>query len=649
MTDFSFNKKMIILLVLAAIIPGIMVGAFVGLFRDLPQIRLLEDFKPSAVTRIYSSEKRLLAELFIEKRTPVPFEIMPDYLIKALLTTEDRNFYKHSGIDIKGILRAIIKDILAGEFVEGASTITQQLSKTLFLTPQKTLTRKIKEAFLAIQLERRYTKNEILALYLNQIYLGSGTYGVEAAANKYFGKSVENLNLSECAMIASLPKAPSIYSPLVNPDLAKTRRNIVLKQMADTGIISVDAYEKTAAKPVIICKNANQQKSAPYFVDYVSDFLENKIGAAMLYKGGLSVYTTISLDLQNEAEQAVLNGISEIENRMGKKGIISPDPQCALVSIDIQTGGILAMVGGKDYSKSQFNRASNALRQPGSAFKPVIYAQAIERGFSQNKTILDGPVIYKNQNNNKDWEPENFSKDFKGEMTLRKALALSKNIPAVKLIEMLGPSSTVTFAHKLGITSTLSPNLSLALGTSEVNLLELTAVYSTFPNLGKHITPYGIIEVVDRSGRVIWRIKPEQKVAMSPGGAAVITDMLQGVILHGTGKKAKVLNRPVGGKTGTTNFFRDALFVGFSPAIATGVWVGNDDFTTLGEFETGGKAALPIWIEFMKQTLKNKPYQTFDLPDTVISAPIDLSSGLRTSIEEHNSVEALFIKGNEPD
>ncbi len=650
MTGFRFNKKNIAILLLffCGAIFGVMAGVFLALTHDLPQILSLKTFTPSSITRIYSADKVLLAELFAEKRDPVPLEVIPSYLTEALVATEDRNFYQHSGIDLKGIFRAIIKDIRAGEFVEGASTITQQLAKTLFLTPRKSLLRKIKEAFLAFQIERRYTKDEIIELYLNQIYFGSGAYGVESAARIFFGKSVKDLGLAECALLASLPKAPSRYSPLINKDLALKRRNIVLRQMEETGIITEAEFNRAKEEPLHLAKQNNNLRKAPYFVNQVKSFLENTLGSSRLYKGGLTVVTTLDFKMQRAAELAVESGLSELEKRMKRNGIKTPDPQCALISLNVQTGGILAMIGGRDFSKSPFNRATDARRQPGSAFKPVVYAYAIEQGFSQSKTILDAPVVFRAGEPNKDWRPENFSGGYKGEMTLRMALTLSENIPAVRLIEMLGASSVARFGHTLGIESDLYPNLSLALGTSEVTLMNLTAAYTVFPNRGELIKPYGIMEVVDRRGRVVWRVKPQKKVVLSRADASIMTDMLCGVIQEGTGKKARVIKRPVAGKTGTTNNFKDALFIGFSPSIATGVWVGQDSFTTLGKGETGAKASLPIWIEFMTQVLLDKPIQYFDIPDAVIKVPMDPSTGCRVTGDSPHAVSALFKKGTEP-
>ena len=637
------NMTVILLLLLLGAGSGALVGAFLGLTRDLPQIRALNDFKPSSVTRILANDESLLSEMYIENRVPVSIDDMPPELIAAIVTTEDRKFFTHIGIDVKGILRAAVRDIRAGKFIEGASTITQQLAKTLFLTSQKTLFRKLQEAMLAFQIERRYTKNEILELYLNQIYLGSGAYGVSSAAEKFFGKSLSELSLAECALIAAMPRAPSRYSPLANRDLALKRRNIVLKQMLVTGNISEPEYWQAVDEPLHARKKQHQATKAPYFLDYIKHDLENRLGASLLYKGGLTIHTTLSRELQAAAEAAVADGLLSLEKRMQTRGRMDDRPQAAMVALDVQTGEILAMVGGRDYRQSTFNRAATSKRQPGSAFKPIVYAAAIERlGFAQNMTLLDAPVVFKNLDGGKDWKPENFSRTYQGEMTLRKALARSKNIPAVRLIQKTGASTVVTFSHEMGINSVLKPNLSLALGTSGVALLELTAAYAVFPNGGQSIQPFGVLEVTDDGGHVIWRVKPRKKIIMSRQNAAIMTDMLRAVITEGTGKRALELGHQVAGKTGTTDNYNDALFIGFSPDIAAGVWAGLDTPQSLGHHETGARAALPIWMAFMRAALAGRPLTYFDLPDNVVRKCMDPVTGEFLPDDAPGSVKALF-------
>ncbi len=619
--------KLVWLVALTGLLCGATAGAFLVLTKDLPQIIALENYRPSAITRIYSSDQVLIGELYAEKRDPIPLSKIPDTLIAALLTTEDRRFYQHKGINFKGILRAIVQNLRKGRYAQGGSTLTQQLAKTLFLSPRKTMIRKLREAILALQLERRYTKDELLALYLNQIYLGSGAYGVASAAQVYFDKAPTELTLSQCALIAGLPKSPSRYSPLVNPDLALKRRNIVLKQMVATGAITQAAYETAIADPLIASSAPKAKSAAHYFIGHIRQQLEDTVGADRLYKGGLTVHTTLSKRLQDAAVDAVTQGLTQLDDRRAGHKLIEPSPQAALLAVDVTTGGILAMIGGRPEGREEFNRATMARRQPGSAFKPMVYALAVEQEFNQHQTLLDAPIVFQSPDRRREWQPENFSKRYDGEVTMRFALAHSKNIPVVRLMEKLGPSSVIRFSQTLGMKSINAPNLSLALGTSETTLIELTAAYAVFANQGKFIAPYGVTAVIDNTGHTIWKAKPKQRLAMSRASAAIMTDMLESVVQEGTGRRAQVLPPPVAGKTGTTNEYRDALFVGFTPSVATGVWVGNDDATTLGPKETGARAALPIWIDFMQAALERQSQRYFDLPDTVQRIHINTKTG----------------------
>jgi penicillin-binding protein 1A len=642
------KKTTLIIIIVCGMVVGTAAGVYLVLFHDLPEIRKLESFQPSSVSRIYSSDQVLLAELYAERRDVVPLSQVPEYLKTALITTEDRTFYTHSGIDLKGVLRALVKDVKARKFVEGASTISQQLAKTLFLTNRKTVGRKLKEALLAFQLERRYTKNEILELYLNQVYFGSGAYGIQSAAALYFGKQAWDLTLPECALIAAMPKSPSRYSPLVNPELALKRRNIVLRQMRQTGQIDNQAYRAAVETPVTPAEVHDRSRQAPYFVDWVIRHLEDRIGPTRLYKGGLTVRTTLDHALQQTAEKALLNRLGELEKRMAANGITDAAPQGAVLSIDVDTGGVLCMVGGRDYSQSVYNRAVSAKRQPGSAFKPLVFACAVENGFAQNTILQDSPVAFHIPGRDTPWRPENFSRTYSGEITLRKALTRSKNIPAVRLYEQVGGQAVIALARKVGITSPLSPYLSLALGTSEVNLMELTAAYAVFPNQGNYLPPVGITLVSDSRGRVLWQPASYEQVAVSRNTAAIMVDMLQGVIREGTGRRAQTLSRPLGGKTGTTNDYKDALFVGFSPRVTTGVWVGRDVHNTLGPGETGARAALPIWIDVMQKVLEDHSVQYFDRPDDTVAVSIDPVSGHWMPPGSPGSVTALFLTGTQP-
>ncbi|MCP4023919.1 MAG: PBP1A family penicillin-binding protein [Desulfobacteraceae bacterium] len=637
----KYKNWIFLLIAFAGVFSGIAAGAFFSLLHDLPQINSLKQFKPSAVTTVYSNDGKIITRFYTEKRFPATIDKMPDTLINALITTEDRDFFKHSGIDMKSILRAIVTDIMAGEFRQGASTITQQLAKTLFLTPEKSVLRKIKEAILTLQIERRYTKNEILELYLNQVYFGSGAYGVEAASRTYFNKNVSKLTLDEAALIAGLPKAPSIYSPINNPGIAEKRRNTVLHQMLSCEMISKQSYEIARKKEIYVVKSQGKQSIAPYFVEHIKKKLKQQFDLKSIYKNGLNIYTTLNTRLQATANESIQKYMAALEHRMSKNGFAAPKPQAALIAVDIRSGGIISMVGGRSFDHSKFNRATQAQRQPGSAFKPFVYAAALQKGFSQASILLDAPLFYHISKNNS-WEVHNFSKKYSGEMTFRKALALSKNTPTARLMEMITPESAIEFAVGAGIRSPLAPNLSLALGTSEVNLLELTCAYIPFANTGIGLEPFSIKKITDIHSKIIFKNIPKKRAVMSRVDAAIITDILKAVIYEGTGTKAAKIKKDIAGKTGTTDQYKDALFIGFSPEIAVGVWVGNDDSTSLGKYETGAKAALPIWVDYITKYLSDKPYQYFDIPDGTKMIYMDPNTGQTLTKGEAKAVKALI-------
>jgi penicillin-binding protein 1A len=638
---FFLRKRIFLLIIFVGLLAGILFGSFWGLLYDLPEINHLKQFKPSSVTTIYSFDNQVITQFYLEKRFPVSIKNIPKSLIDALLVTEDRIFFNHSGINFKAILRALFHDIKAGEFKQGASTLTQQLAKTLFLSPEKSIIRKVREAILAVQIERRYTKNEILELYFNLIYLGSGAYGVEAAARTYFDTSIANVTLGQAALIAGLPKAPSVYSPLNNPELAKKRRALILKQMLDADIISQQVHDLADKEPVFIKTKTESLSRAPFFVAYLKNILKSQPNLIYEYSNGLNIHTTLDLRLQGIAETSIQKHMLNLEKRMRKNSIVNPTLESALIALDVKSGGIRSMVGGRDFSKNEFNRAVQAIRQPGSSFKPFVYATALVHGYSQRSTLLDAPLSY-SQGKNKIWEVKNFSKTHGGQMTLRKALALSKNTPAVRLMEELGPETIIEFAKKSGITSTLHPYLSLALGTSEVNLLELTAAYIPFANKGIKVVPFPIVRIMDSDGRVIFLNPVKKQSIMSRENAAVMSDMLKAVINEGTGKKASHIKKDIGGKTGTTDQYRDAHFIGISPDIALGVWVGNDDSKTLGPYETGARAALPIWIDYMEAALADKPFQYFDIPNGTKIVYMDPDTGNTLSQADPSAVRALI-------
>ncbi len=641
----SSIKRNFVFIAFIGTLTGLLTGSFLGLVYDLPEINHLKLFKPSSVTTVFSSDHRVIAQFYLEKRFPISIDKIPKSLIDALITTEDRHFFDHSGVNLKAILRALVQDIRMRSFKQGASTLTQQLAKTLFLSPEKSIIRKIREAILAVQIERRYTKNEILELYLNLVYLGSGAYGVEAAARTYFDRSVTDLTLGQAALLAGLPKAPSIYSPLNNPLLAQKRRAIVLKQMRLTNIISLSAQTLANQEPVSIKPSTEAQSPAPFFVAYLKNNLKLHPGLTSGFSNGLDIYTTLDLKLQVIAQASVNNQIERLKRRMKKNGIKTPAPEAALVAIDIKTGGILSMVGGTDFDNNQFNRAVQARRQPGSAFKPFVYATALGMGYSQAQTLLDAPLGY-SQGQGKTWEVKNFSRNYSGEMTLRKALALSKNTPVVRLLEEIKPQAVIEFAQKAGISSPLHPYLSLALGTAEVSLLELTSAYVPFANKGIQVTPSSIIRIMDADGGIVFQNSINRQSIMSRQDAAIMVDMLKAVILEGTGKRATHIKKDIAGKTGTTDHYKDAYFIGISPQIALGVWVGNDDATTLGTYETGARAALPIWIDTMEAFLKDKPVHYFDIPDGTKMIYIHPDTGKILSQSDYRAVRALIKTKN---
>jgi penicillin-binding protein 1A len=629
------------IIVFVGILTGLMVGVFLGLVYDLPEINQLKRFTPSSVTTVFSSDHQVISQFYLEKRFPVSIEKIPKILIDALVVTEDKNFFQHSGVNPKAILRALIQDIKARGFKQGASTLTQQLAKTLFLSPEKSIIRKIREAILAIQIERRYTKNEIIELYLNLVYLGSGAYGVEAAAQTFFNTSVTDITLGQAALLAGLPKAPSSYSPLNNQHLAVKRRSIVLGQMQQAKIISPQEQLLANKEPVFVKPGLAPLSHAPFFVAYLKNILNSHPGLKSGFSNGLNIYTTLNLKLQIVAENAVQKQIQQLKSRMNKNGLDNPMPQAALIGINIKSGGILSMVGGTDYTQSQFNRAVQAKRQPGSAFKPFVYATALGKGYSQKDTLWDAPLEYP-QKNNISWEVKNFSRNFGGEMTLRKALALSKNTPVVRLIEKISPQAVIAFAQKAGIHSPLNSYLSLALGTSEVSLLELTSAYIPFANRGIGVNPSAIVQITDTHGNIIFQHSADRHSIMPREDAAVMVDMLKAVVFEGTAKKAAHIKKDIAGKTGTTDQFKDAYFIGVSTDLALGVWVGNDNSTTLGPYETGARTALPIWIDYMEVFLEDKPFQYFDIPDGTKIVYIHPDTGEILSQTDSSAISALI-------
>ena len=638
-----------VLMILAGTLAGLTLALLTAVTRDLPQIQSLESFEPGAATRILAEDGSLLAELFTEKRLPLALDEIPREMQLAVIAVEDRRFHRHPGLDWIRNIGAIVADIKAGAFVEGASTITQQLARNLFLNFDKNMTRKIKEIFLALQIERRYTKDEILRLYLNQIYFGAGAYGVGAASDVYFGKPVNELTLSECALLAGLPQSPSRYNPHKYPLRAKARRELVLQAMVREGYLTRDQAREAAQTPLKLRKGPKTAVSAPCFVQYVRDILLEQFGDNAVYKGGLTVQTTLNPDRQRAAEQALAHGLADLNKRMETPGEPPEEElQGALVALDTSNGAVLAWVGGTDQTGKAEDRITRMGHSPGSAIKPLIYAAAIESGLTQADRVWDAPISYNLADREEPFRPYNFSHRYEGEITLRRALEVSGNIPAVKVLSRIGVDNFVKTAGNLGITSPLTRDLALALGQSEMTLLELASAYNAFAARGLWMEPYAISKVTDRSGRIIQQASPKRRGALTPETAYIVTDMLKGVISAGTAQRASRLERPLAGQTGTNIDYQDALFAGYSPELTAAVWVGFDSRRSLGQEWTGAKAALPIWMDFMVTALAGTPPRDFEPPLHIVMTTMDRLTGAAVPPGNPRGVVAAFKTGTEP-
>ena len=592
-------------IVMLVMLTGIGCGFLTASMNTRPN--LAEDLTPSASSQIYDVNGNEIANIHAtENRMPVKIAQIPKDLQNAFIAVEDARFYEHSGIDPRGILRALWANISGGGVSEGGSTITQQLAKNAYLTQERTLKRKIQEMFLALQLEREYSKQEILEFYLNQIYFGQGAYGVEAAAKTYFGKDVSALSLNECAMLAGIPKSPNYYSPFNNLEAARARRATVLEQMAKYHYISdAEASRLKREDLKLVRPKAGDGTEASYFIDYVVQGLIDKYGADAVYKSGLKIYTTIDMDMQRAAE-AAMKMLPTFET--DKNGLAQP--QGALVAIDPHTGQIKAMVGGR--GTDQFNRATMAERQPGSAFKPFVFVAALENRFTPNTIIEDSPIMVG------DWEPENYNRNYNGKVTLRYVAEQSLNVPTVKIAQKIGMDKPIYYAQEMGISTfvldgpTNDRGLATSLGglTRGMTPLELTSAYGTFANQGIHVEPTAIIKVLDRNGKILEQAKPKQKNVISEASAADLTDMLQGVLTRGTGTGAAI-GRPAAGKTGTTSDYCDAWFVGYTTDLVAGVWIGCDDNSDLDGM-TGGNLPASVWQAFMEKATANMPVRQFE-------------------------------------
>ena len=722
------GRVLFVLLLLISALVGATAGLLLVYTTDLPQVEALEAYRPSSITELYDDHDRVIGSFALQRRVVSSYDDFPPVLRDALVSIEDKDFYGHSGINFFRIIGAAYRDIESGGKVQGASTLTMQLARNLFLSPDRSFHRKVQEAMLAIQIERRFTKPQIFTLYANQIFLGHGVYGFEAASEFYFSKPAKNLTLDEAALLAGLPKGPGIYSPIYHPDRAQKRRNLVINALLEDGKITAAQAADARSAPLVLHLTHDPHSLAPYFVEEIRRYLESKYGTDQVHQGGLKVYTSINVDLQRAANQSVLDGLAAYERRYGWKAHlenvltpgVTPDKyshpdwddepdvngyvhalvtsagtgiatlkfgrytaalgqsdvawtqqklqnilktgdicyvkilslggngaarvsleqdsgaQGALLAIDNATGGIKAMVGGRDFSESKFNRATQALRQVGSSFKPYVYAAVIDQGASPDDTILDEPVTFETPSG--PYSPHNYDEKFEGLITLRRALAQSRNIPALKLASKIGIKSVIDYAGRFGITAKLPPYLPVALGSAEITLLEQTAAYSVFSNDGVRVTPRYITRVTDYEGRVLEEDFPEVKDAISSRTARIMTSMLREVVLHGTAIAAARMPFPIAGKTGTTNDFTDAWFVGFSPTMSCGVWVGYDEKKSLGAKETGAHAALPIWMNFMTVAMSEKEMAGKDPGD--FQPPPDLPAAASQKVDTPDTAPA---------
>ena len=719
---------------------------------DLPDYKILSNYKPPVSSRVHSGEGKLIAEYALQKRLFIPYESIPKKVIFSFLSAEDKNFFSHPGVDVKSITRAIVKNlknISSSKRLEGASTITQQVAKNFLLTNEVSFKRKIKEAILAFRIERAYSKERIMELYLNQIYLGQGTYGIAAASLEYFDKAVGDLDYNDAALLAALPKAPSKYNPYKSIKIATERRNFVLKNLLENSYIDKNQYKKLLKKKIILNKRKiNLLEEANYFSEEVRRIVSDSYGYDELYKGGLSIRTPLNSNYQIKALKALREGLEEYDRRHGWRGpiinlnkkvwqsdvkefitdksldwklakVISIDTFIAKIEIDNKeigyidfnninwtrkksfndifkvndiiyvkyikknkwelkqlpkingsivvmdphTGRVLAMVGGFSFKLSEFNRATQAKRQPGSAFKPIVYAAALENGFTPSTLVLDAPFVIDQGEGLKTWKPENYGKKFYGPSTLRTGIEKSRNLMTVRIAQAVGFDNISKITNRLGIYNDIPELLSVSLGSAETTLIKLTNSYSTFANGGKKVIPIFIDRIQDRRGKTIFNadkrkcegceefsylkneiplIIDDRKQVISQETAYQITSMLEGVIKRGTGRRLKNLNLPLAGKTGTTNNNMDAWFLGFTSKLVIGVYVGFDEPKTLGKYETGAKAALPIFKKFVEEIVVKKDALPFKVPSTINLVIVDVDTGLQPNINTKKTIYESF-------
>ena len=751
------RQAVILSLFAGAAVFGIVTGVLLAYSPDLPEIEALDDYAPDTITRVYARGGELIGEFATERRDIIGYDDIPEVLRNAIIAAEDASFFEHQGISIPAGIRTVIQNVAAGDLTAaGASTLTMQLARNIevagqSLGLQRTWQRKAWEVYYTFLIEKRYTKREILALYANQIWLGTArhaAHGVEAASQLYFGKSARELELGEAALIAGILQSPARWSPLVNMERATERRNYALGRMAGEGYISEAVAAAEMAKPIVLAPRRQRANTiAPYFLEEIRQHLEAGYGAQRLYEDGLVVHSTLDIDLQRAANRAVSEGLRVVDKRHGFRGAqrnvlrggdavesieafehfrwrlpiaegdmvpavvtgttadtirvrvgphaadidadgfawtrtSSPDElvavgdlvdvtlvtlpagpggrgtatldqepavEGALIAIENRTGEVLAMVGGYDFERSRFNRATQAFRQLGSLFKGVLYAAAVDQGHTTTSILRDEPVSFEVGPGQPRYRPNNYDYEYKGPVTLRHALETSRNVPAVWIMNEVGPEVVVDFARRVGFSSPIPPYLSVALGSAEATLMEVTSAYSVFPNQGRRMLPFLIERVIDRNGDLLEENRPQSRDALRPDTAYIMVSLMRGVVQRGTGRRALQLNWPVGGKTGTVDDFTDAWFVGFDPDITLGVWVGHDEKKTMGNREEGARVALPIWIDFMRAHVGDREIQPeFDPPTNIVFAAVDPETGERAGPGTRRPIQEAFIAGTEP-
>ncbi|MBL6723044.1 MAG: PBP1A family penicillin-binding protein [Candidatus Margulisbacteria bacterium] len=638
--------------IIGAGVGALLVGAVVIYFtRQLPDIESISTYIPAETTKIYSADGVILAELHQEEnRIRIPIDDISKTLQKTVIAMEDTDFYKHNGINIKGIMRALYRDIIAMAFVEGGSTLTQQLARNLFLEKQKKIERKIKEILMAIEIERKYTKVEILELYLNQVYWGHNAYGIESASQMYFGKKSKHLTLAEAAGLVGMLKGPELFSPFRYFDRFKRRQRVVLKRMEVLGIITAQQVEDAYNEKVSLASRKRHRYKAGFFSSYVVDQLIEMYGEETLYTSGMKVYTTLNYKLQQHAEAVVKKYMDYGKQVFVLKGERYPSlnyTEASLIAVDPRNGHVIAMQGGVDFSESQFNRTVQAHRQPGSAFKPFVYLAAFDKGFSPGSIVSDMPVTFNTIEG--PYSPQNYSLKFSGNLPIRRAFEKSVNVVAVKLNDLVGPSTVVSMAKKAGIQSNLTPVLSLPLGANEVSMIELVQSYMVFANYGKKVAPVSILRIEDRNGVPLYNHRFKETQVLDENLVVTLVDTMRGIVDYGTGRGAK-LPRPVAGKTGTTSDYKDAWFFGFVPQMVCATWVGNDDNQPMNRV-TGGWVPAQMWKAFMKEALVGVPAQDFKYPRGMVKRRVNWDTKMLASADTPDDAKVTIEKywvGTEP-